>query len=161
MLHMHGTGRTRTRVSRGRRFPLLPGIALCALAVVATGCGSVLAIAGYAAAASSIKSFLDDLDPDDPTYTLSGYVYIDNAADRIAVQADATLPTGGNWELYAEAPLSLDTTPPKTTTSNAQGFFQFTGIPQGENVHILTIGTPGGGQVQFTVRLDKPSITPL
>jgi hypothetical protein len=131
------------------------------MTVVATGCAGVLAIAGYVAAASTIKSFLDDLNPDEPAYTLSGYVYIDQGADRIAVQADATLPSGGDWEVYANAPLSLDTSPPRSTTSNAQGFFRFTGIPQGETTHILTIGTPSGGQVQFTVRLDKPSITPL
>ncbi len=144
----------------GRRVPLLV-VVLLGAAVVANGCAALLALASYAAAASTIKSVIDRLDPDDPSYSLSGYVYIDRAADKIAVQADATLPDGGNWTPYADASVTVDTAPPRSTTTNEAGFFEFTGLPVTEATHILTILTPEDGKVQFTVRLDKPSIEPL
>ncbi|HEY3398354.1 MAG TPA: hypothetical protein VGM19_11935 [Armatimonadota bacterium] len=138
---------------------LVGAILIVALGV--SGCAGILALAGWMAAASSIKSFIDDLNPSHPTYGMSGYVYIDRAANKLAVQGDATLPTGGNFVIYVDAPVSMDTSPPKTTTTNAQGFFQFTGIPLAETTHILTVTTPDGGKVQFTVRKDQPSITPI
>ena len=129
--------------------------------VLVNGCAGLLALAEYAAAASTIKSFLDRLNPDDPTYTVSGYVYVDRENDLVSVQADATLPSDGRYQVYADALLTLGSTPPRTTHSRTNGYFQFTGIPQNQTTHILTITTPTGTQIQFTVRLDKPSIQPL
>ena len=145
----------------GRRASLLVAVMLGA-AIALSGCAGLLAIASYAAAASTIKSFLDRINPDDPpSYTMEGYVYIDREADKISVQDDGTLPSEGNFEPYADAPVSVDTSPPRDTTTNEVGYFRFTGIPQTETTHILTISTPDGGKVQFTVRLDQPSIEPL
>jgi hypothetical protein len=131
------------------------------VALALAGCGSALTLLKWAAAASTIKSLLDEINPDEPTWTLSGFVYIDQTAHKVVVRATGTLPGGGNYEVYPNAPCSLDTSPPKTTRTDATGFFRFTGIPQAETVHILTIETPDGGRVQFTVRLDTPSIEPL
>ena len=155
MTHAENKGKT------GRRVSLLVALTLSA-AVVLSGCAGLLAIASYAAAASTIKSVIDRLTPDDPpTYRLEGYVYIDREADKIAVQGNGTLPSAGNFEPYADAPVSVDTSPPRNTTTNEVGYFRFSGIPEDEPTHILTIQTPGGGKVQFTVRLDEASITPL
>lgn len=139
-----------------RSLLLMLGVAL-ALA----GCGSALTLLKWVAAASTIKSLLDQLNPEEPTWTLSGFVYIDRTAHKVVVRATGTLPDRGNYEVYADAPCTLDTSPPKTTRTDATGFFRFTGIPEAETVHILTIEAPDGGQVQFVVRLDTPSIEPF
>lgn len=146
------------RIGLGGRAPILVAVLLSAM-VVASGCAGLMALAGYAAVAGTIKQLLDR--PDAPTYSLSGYVYVDRAANKIAVQGDATLPGGGNFEPYKDASVTIDTSPPRTTTTTAIGFFEFKGLPTAQTTHILTIVTPDGSQVQFLVRLGQSTVTPL
>ena len=162
MKRSNSDSRGSVRTGLGGRVPLLVAVLLSA-AVVASGCAGLLVLAGYAAAASTIMSVIDHFNPDVPSYKLIGWVYIDRAANKIAVQGNGILPEGGNYEPYGGADVSVDTAPPRSTTTNDVGYFEFTGIPQTETTHILTILTPDGGKVQFivTVHGGNASIVPL
>ncbi len=138
-----------TTAGRGRSL-LLAGLLLSAL-VFAGGCAGLALLASYAAAASTIKSVVDYFDPDEPTYKLYGWVYIDRDANKIAVRGDGTLPGGGSYQPYTEAEVRVDTAPPRSTKTDTVGYFEFRGIPEADKSHVLTIVTPDDGRVQFVV----------
>ncbi|NLO73589.1 MAG: hypothetical protein GX100_05680 [candidate division WS1 bacterium] len=130
------------------------GVLVLALA----GCSALTLLASYAAAASTIKSLLDDDDPQNPTYELSGYVYIDHTNNQIAIQATPTAPPEGSFVPFADATVSIDTTPPRTQKTNNQGYFRWTGIP--DTRVVLTVLIPDAEAVQFDVKLDSGFIEP-
>ena len=124
-----------------------------------SGCSGILALVAYAAVASEIKSIFED-DGDNPGYTLFGTVYVDRVGNRIAISGDPPPPTTpGNWETYPHATVAIDTTPPRSTTTNDAGYFIFSHIPDSRIV--LTVRAPDGSLVSFNVRLDASLIEPV
>jgi hypothetical protein len=148
------------RTGLGWRWPALASL-LLALAVFAAGCAGLAALAGWAAAAGSIDALVNDLDPSNPTYTLTGYIYVNSTTNTIAIENAPTPPAGGGYQVYPNAPMYLDTTPPNVTTSNSLGYFQFTSIPESQSTYLLTITTPTGSTVQYSVDLATLTITPV
>lgn len=141
--------------------PLARRMVLLLLAVFLSlslaGCSAVMLLLEYWAISSTINSIFDD---DDDTYTLSGYVYIDKLNSKIAIQEKAEPPSEpGTWEPYSAGRVSIDTDPVRSTYTNAQGYFSFTGIS--DTRVILTVEILGADPVQFDVRLDSGTITPL
>jgi len=127
-------------------------------ALLVSGCAGMLALAGYAAVASEIDSLFED-DEENPGYTLFGTVYVDRTDSKIAISSDQTPPdTPGNWERYSGATITIDTTPPRSTTTDGTGYFIFRRIPDSRIV--LTVEAPNGTVVNFNVRLDSSSIEP-
>ena len=134
-------------------------IALGAGAVILAlaGCGALTLLAEYVAVASTVHTLFHD-DSGEPGYELSGYVYIDKTDNQVAIQATALPPSGGSFAPFADATVSIDTTPPRTQKTNAQGYFHWTGIP--DTRLILTVQIPDANPVQFDVVLTNGSITP-
>jgi hypothetical protein len=129
-----------------------------ALVLALAGCSALTLLASYAAVASTIKSLIDDNDPQNPTYELSGYVYIDNTNNQVAIQATPVAPPEGSFVPFADATVSIDTTPPRTQKTNSQGYFRWTGIP--DTRVVLTVLISNAESVQFDVKLDGGSIEP-
>ena len=162
---MNTTHRTRPALLRtglGWRVSALASV-LLVVAVIGAGCAGIAAIVGWVAAAGSTVALFQWLDPqtNTSTYTLTGYVYVDSANNSIAVESTPTPPAGGGYIVYASAPMFLDTTPPNLTTSSTLGYFQFTSISEASSTYILTITTPTGTKVQYTVNLTNKTITPM
>ncbi len=136
--------------------------------VLVGGCAGVaplIQLVEYAGVISTIKTVFDDHDGGGETsYNLSGYVYIDREADKIAI-TDSQLPpdTPGQWETYPGADVTINTTPPGTTTTysaatDTPGYFIFEHVTQTSLV--LTVETPEGSLVGFDVDLIAGTITP-
>ena len=138
------------------------GLLLTALALLTNGCGGVLdAVVEYAGADSTIECSVDGGDPENPTYAVSGYVYIDRVDYEISVQADATAPDR-DYVSYAGAHVTLAST--SSSTSDwclNSGYFEFTDVPGDGTTYTLTVETPGDRETQFTVDLAASTITPV
>lgn len=130
---------------------------LVMVALVVSGCSGMLLLARYIGAASTIYSLFDD--DGDPGYQLLGFVYIDRTDNRIAISGDMTPPASpGDWESYSGTTVIIDTTPPRTDTTDQIGYFSFSGIP--DSRLILTVEAPDGMLVRFNVRLNAHTIEP-
>jgi len=133
-------------------------VLLTSVALLVSGCSGMLALLAYAAAASEIASIFDN-SGDNPSYTLFGTVYVDRVDNRIAISGDQTHPAPpGNWEAYPHAIVAIDTTPPRSTTTNDAGYFIFSNIP--DTRLVLTVLDPNESLVSFNVRLDASLIEP-
>ncbi len=146
----------------------LVAVLVAASLVLVGGCAGIAALiqlVQYAGAISTIGAILDDDNGGgDASYNLSGYVYIDREADKIAI-TDSQLPpdTPGQWETYPGVGVTINTTPPGTTTTysaatDTPGYFLFEHVTQTSLV--LTVEAPEGGLVGFDVDLIAGTITP-
>ena len=121
------------------------------------GCSGLLTLASYLGAASTIQSFFES----DASYGLGGYVFLDPDANLIAIANSGTPPSGGAYQVYPDALISLDTIPVKTTTTDATGKFHFSHIPATPTHVVLSVTTPEGNHVYFNVELDLQTIEPF
>ena len=138
-----------------RRLLLVSVLSLLVLSLF--GCGSILMLASYLGAASTIQSFFES----DASYGLGGYVFLDPDANRIAIANSATPPSGGAYQVYPDALISLDTIPVKTTNTDATGMFHLSHIPATPTHVVLSVATPDGNHVYFNVELDLQTIEPF
>ena len=120
------------------------------------GCSSILTLASYLGAASTIQSFFES----DASYGLGGYVFLDPDANRIAI-ANSGTPPSDTYHVYPDALISLDTVRPMETHTDPTGKFDFNHIPATDTRVILSVTTPDGGHVYFNVELDRGTIEPF